>query len=100
MKKRIVIVDDDQDVRSYCSFIIGAMGFEAVAFGEPVDVINFLSGGEHADAVLTDLYLPQMSGIDLARLITGARPDLPVIMMTGHPSCLEEAIADGAGEKR
>ena len=68
---------------------------EPVAFAEPVDAIDYLTSGVRIDAVLTDLALPQMSGLDLARLIARARPDLPVVMMTGYPDRLEEAIAIG-----
>jgi len=94
-KARVLVVDDDQDLREFCSHGIGEAGMEPVAFAEPVDAIDYLTSGVRIDAVLTDLALPQMSGLDLARLIARARPDLPVVMMTGYPDRLEEAIAIG-----
>lgn len=92
----ILIVEDDPDLREVLSVMLDGQGMPSVAFGEPVELIDYLRQGNDADLLLTDLELPQMSGLDLSRLIARDRPGLPVVMMTGDPVRLEEAIAIGA----
>ena len=94
-KARIVVVDDDADTRTVCSALIESAGMEAVSFGEPVDVIDYLTRGIRADVLLSDVVLPQMSGLALSKLVGKASPSLPVVLMTGFTDQVEAAIAQG-----
>ena len=68
---------------------------EAVPFGEPVDVIDYLTRGIRADVLLSDVVLPQMSGLALSKLVSKASPKLPVVLMTGFSDQVEAAVAQG-----
>lgn len=49
---------------------------------------------EAIDLVLTDVLMPNANGLDLARLMRAARPNLPVVFMTGHAGLDDEALAE------
>jgi DNA-binding NtrC family response regulator len=95
-KPRVLIVDDEEDIQAICSIITSNAGMEPVAFAEPVDAIDFLTGGARVDVLLTDLNLPQMSGLDLAKHVAESQPTLPIVLMTGRHDYIDAAIALGA----
>lgn len=93
---RIVIVDDEEDMRALCCVITRNAGMEPVAFAEPVDVIHYLTQDVHVDALLTDLHLSGMSGLELAQRVAESKPHVPVVVMTGRHDFVDAAIAAGA----
>jgi len=46
--------------------------------------------------VITDVLMPGMSGVELARLARAARPELPIVLLTGKQDGIESAVASGA----
>ena len=95
-KPRILIVDDEDDMQAICSIITSNAGMEPVAFAEPMDAIDYLNRGARVDVLLSDLNLPQMSGLDLAKRVGETQPSLPVVLMTGRHDYIDAAIALGA----
>ena len=95
---RILIVDDDAQVRGDCSRLLGADGHECVAVASGNEALQRLP--EDFDLVLTDLNMPgAIDGNELAhrvRLASGA----DVIMMTGHPELATAILAlrEGASD--
>lgn len=86
---RILVVDDDVTNLELVERRLEVDGFESVL------VETGLEGeeralGEHFDAVLLDLRLPDTSGLDVLDTLQRHRPELPVVIMTAHGS---EAIA-------
>jgi two-component system response regulator HydG len=86
---RILLVDDDQATREMISMTLSkrGMGVELASSGE--EAIERLHA-EHFDAVLTDLQMGGMSGVDLARHVSEGA-NVPVIILTGRAD-LERAI--------
>lgn len=82
-------------MRIFCAYGIQEAGMEAIAFADPAEATEYLAKGQHVDAVLTDLSMPRMSGLEFSRVIAQTHPDLPIVMMTGFPDRLEEAIGRG-----
>ena len=77
------VIDDDVDVRQSLAFLLSAAGFavrvheSAVAF---LSALPEVKGG----CVLTDIRMPQMSGMELQHRLRELKSGLPVIVMTGH----------------
>jgi len=94
---RILVVDDELPV---CKSIASALA------GEEYDVDAALSGEEalelqekkHYDAIIADLMMPGISGLELLKKVKENRPDTMLIMITGYPSIRTavEAIRIGA----
>jgi DNA-binding NtrC family response regulator len=80
---RILVIDDEESIRLGLVKGLTRLGYEAqaVATGrEGVD--RFTAGG--FDAVLTDVRLPDLSGLDVVAILTEMDADVPVVVMTGY----------------
>ena len=79
MKRRILIADDDATQRRYLSSVIGASGdtVEEANGGEAVVARLSASDGPRIDAVLLDVNMPDLSGIEVLKRIRPLKPDLP-----------------------
>jgi DNA-binding response OmpR family regulator len=96
-KKKILIVDDELLILRIISDILGKEGYEVKT------AINYFNASqlledEKFDVVITDIRMPEKSGIDLLTHVREINSDIPVILMTGFAS-LEtavEAVKQGA----
>jgi len=91
MSPRILLVDDD---RSLCEWLEGALvrrGF-GVQSRSSAESALALCAAEDFDAIVADLNLSGMTGLELCQRTAGSRPDLPVVVITAFGS-LETAIA-------
>ncbi len=89
----IVCVDDQAEVRRLLGESFRARGTSVVSFDDGEDAITWLASNE-ADLVILDLDLGpgRRTGIEICRAIRGRRPDLPIIILTGHGS-IDDAVA-------
>ncbi len=96
-KPVIAVVDDDWRVRESLASLIESAGFTARVFPLAKDFLrdDFLRG---TSCFITDVRMPEMDGLDLQRCVRLERPDLPVIIITGHNDDEVErsAFAQGA----
>ncbi len=88
---RILVVDDEPNVRLLLAREIGDRGHEVVAVSDGAQAMEEM-GRENFDVVLTDIRMPGMDGMALTEWIKRTRPDTDVIVMTGYGS-LETAAA-------
>jgi putative two-component system response regulator len=98
-KCTILVVDDDTSVLESTSRLLGSLGYLVIPYGNAMDAERELRENE-IHIVLTDIMMPEVSGLQLLENIRTFKPDLPVIMMTGHAE-LEmtiEAIRNGASD--
>lgn len=78
------VIDDDEAVRDSLTFLLQAAGFSPVCYASAQDFLAALDGST-AGCVLTDVRMPNMSGLELiAHLRAGPHAVLPVVVMTGH----------------
>jgi two-component system response regulator HydG len=91
MADRILLIDDDQDHCEVLKDALCALGHEATFTTSPHDALERV-GRETFAAILTDLGMSDMGGLELCTRILGTRPDVPVIVVTGNGS-MEIAIA-------
>src|ERR1700758_3510461 len=81
----ILIVDDDNSIRYALSTTLNALGFHAVSVSGGQDALATLKQSRF-EAVLLDINMPGMSGIDTCREIRRLDPALPVLMLTVRDS--------------
>lgn len=87
----ILLVDDDPFVLKYVSLFLTEKGYIVNSFEKTQDAINMLYKNK-IDVVLTDIKMPEISGIELLEKVRSFEPELPVILMTAYAD-LEIAIA-------
>jgi DNA-binding NtrC family response regulator len=91
MRRRILIVDDDQAMCELIEADLARRGFD-VAWRTSAEKAFALLRSQSFDVVLTDLNMPHMNGIEFCERIVADRPDLPVIVITAFGS-LETAVS-------
>jgi two-component system cell cycle sensor histidine kinase/response regulator CckA len=80
---RVLLVDDEPEVRSALGDMIGAAGHTAFQAAGGKEALAWLDAGQPVDLVLTDLGMPGMTGADVARAVRGRWPHLRIGLMTG-----------------
>jgi len=80
---RVLVVDDDEILLGSLEQWLGLSGFSVRAAGA-VDPAIVLIDQEEFDVVLTDLRMPGRDGMQLLDYVRGAKPELPVVILTGH----------------
>ncbi len=89
--RNIWVVDDDSSIRWVLSKALDSAGFEVNDFADAESVISALDEGA-PDVLMTDIRMPGMSGLDLAKRLKETREDIPCIVMTAHTD-LDSALA-------
>ena len=90
MKGHILVVDDEQETCDLLEMSLGRHGFKVTASTNAQRALDLVAEQDF-DVVLTDLQMPEMTGLDLCERVLGTRPDMPVVVITGQGS-LETAI--------
>jgi signal transduction histidine kinase len=97
-RARILIVEDEDQVRAIVARTLESFGYLVVQARNGKEALERLDGGQEAvDAVLSDVVMPVMGGIELARRLAASRPSLPIIWMSGYPR--DSAFNDGAARE-
>lgn len=93
---RIIIVDDEKELLEVLSDFLALEGFETVGFTSPTEALAAAQQQEF-DVLITDLVMPQMSGIELLSACKQIDPDLMGIIMTGWATIQTTVEAMKAG---
>ncbi len=93
----IIVVDDDPYVLKSISLLLTKRGFNIIGCSNADEAISRLQKNK-IDVVLTDIMMPDISGIELLEIIHKTNPDIPVILITGFADLDKaiEAIKKGA----
>ena len=83
-RTRVLLVEDDQAVRSVIDRHLRALGCDVVPVSTGSDAIRVVELGTRADILLVDLDLPDVDGIAVARAVVLASPGTGVIFMSGR----------------
>lgn len=95
MTKRILIVEDEQDITSFLEKGLAQHGFSTISCENGALALQILEAS-HADSeihlILSDIQMPVMDGIALALNVARDMPHIPLILMTGYAQQRERAI--------
>jgi DNA-binding NtrC family response regulator len=86
----LLIVDDERAVREACREAAAALGYRTTA-AESAEHALRVTDAHNIDAVLLDLKLPGAGGLEVLRQLKKARPDIEVVVVTGHGT-VESAV--------
>ena len=90
IKTRLLVVDDEQSIRRLCMTIGNTLGY-ACAEAESAEAALARLDSDAPDLILTDLKLPNMSGVELLKQMKMLLPHAEIAIMTGHGS-IESAV--------
>jgi UDP-3-O-[3-hydroxymyristoyl] N-acetylglucosamine deacetylase len=91
MNATVLVVDDEERIRSSLRGILSDEGFRVVATGYALGVLELVAR-EKPEVVLLDVWMPELDGIELLRRIKHENPDTHVIMISGHAN-IQNAVA-------
>ena len=96
--ERVFFIDDEQVLVDLGKEILESLGYTVTTSTSSIDALEtFRLQPERFDIILTDLTMPGMTGIELAKEIIRIRPDMPIIMCTGFSGQETVEIAIGVG---
>ena len=79
---RILLAEDDEDMRKFLVKALQNAGYEVVSFANGMEAYERLKE-EPFTLLLTDIVMPEMDGIELARRAADLDPDLKIMFITG-----------------
>lgn len=97
-RETILLVEDDPSVRGLVQEALRLSGYEVLVARHGIEAL--VTGAKHLGPIhllLTDVAMPQMSGPEVAEKLTGVRPDIKVLYMSGYP---DHPVFEQGGGKR
>ena len=96
-KKRILVVDDElHQIETVCLGLF-LFGYECRCATSVNEALGILSGDYPVDLLITDLTMPEQSGITLIKAVRDQEPDLPILVITGLAATEETEQVNGLG---
>jgi cyclic di-GMP phosphodiesterase len=94
---RVLVIDDDALGREVIGEMLGALGYEVVCAATATEALEIF-GDESIGLVVSDIVMPDLSGLELLEAMRLHRPNLPIVLVTGANTRdnLSEALMRGA----
>ena len=93
---RLLLVDDEEDFLLATSQALGRRGFEVSVAPNGVTALETLASASF-DVVVLDVKMPDIDGLEVFRQIRSRLPEMPVILLTGHPSIADAFLTSKHG---
>jgi CheY-like chemotaxis protein len=83
--RRILLVEDEAELAAMMQHQIEALGYAVTVRTSSIEALETFSANPRGfDLLITDNTMPKLTGLELARAVTRARPDLPVLLVSGY----------------
>lgn len=83
--ERILLVDDDDNLRNSATELLKGVGYRVTAVQSPEMALKlFRTDPSAIDIVITDYLMPNIDGLNLAKMMRESRPDIPVLILSGN----------------
>jgi CheY-like chemotaxis protein len=82
----ILLAEDDESVREFVAFVLRGLGYRVLEAGDGAEALAIADGFvEPIDLLLSDVVMPRMDGVALARALAPRRPAMKVLHVSGYP---------------
>jgi len=96
--ERILVVDDDTSIVKLNTRILGSLGYGVTGLTGSKEALQVFQGAPRDfDLVLTDMTMPEMTGMDLSLRIHAIRPDIPIVLCSGFSTLIDSDKAKDIG---
>jgi CheY-like chemotaxis protein/anti-sigma regulatory factor (Ser/Thr protein kinase) len=97
-KERVLFVDDEEAAITAMKKILARLGYTSTTSNRSRDALNiFKENPDGFDLLITDMTMPEVTGLQLVREVRAIRPDIPVILCTGYSDQIDDEKARMAG---
>ena len=100
---RVLVVDDEADVRKAVNVALTKSGYEVIEAEDGKEAINVLNSGDNPleiDVIVCDIRMPNIGGVETIKYLRTQYPSRPIIALTGFPdvqlatSLLKQGVID------
>lgn len=96
--ERILVVDDEKVLVELEGKMLASLGYRITTQASSMEALElFRARPEEFDVIITDMSMPSMSGVDLAKEILSLRPEIPIILCTGYSETVSVEKAKSVG---
>jgi len=97
-KRRILVVDDAEGIRSYLASLLELRGFQVDTAEDGQSALALLEAGAAPDLIILDVMMPGIDGLETLRRVRARDPEVPVVMLSvvGKAATIVEAMQLGA----
>ena len=93
---KILIIDDNENIRINLTGILNDEGHETVAAADGEQGLKLINESEY-DAVLLDMKLPGIDGLEVLKQVKEKKPEIEIILISGHGTIADAVAATRAG---
>ena len=94
----ILFVDDEESIVKMIGQMLGRLGYRVETRLNPAEALELFQSNPHEfNLVITDMTMPQMTGVKLSEKLKDIRSDIPIIICTGHSALIDEERAKEMG---
>lgn len=93
----ILLVEDDSSLRQFTKTVLARLGHQVLEAADGEEALEILEKDStfSPDLVITDIVMPRIGGLELARVVSKKRPDAAVLLVSGYPE--QQVIAQQSG---
>ena len=84
LKGRVLLVEDNEEVGAFAESLLEELGHVVVRARSGEEGLRAVEGDASFDVMFTDIVMPGISGIELAKVVRRQRPKLPIVLTTGY----------------
>jgi signal transduction histidine kinase/ActR/RegA family two-component response regulator len=96
--EKILLIDDEEPIAKLEKLILERLGYSVTKQTNPIEVlVSFKESPDSFDLIISDMNMPNMTGIHLAKEIKSIRNDIPFIICTGFSDKIDDKKADALG---
>jgi len=96
--ERVLVVDDEPSLLEMTTLMLKRLAYTVVSTTSSIEALKlFQTESDRFDLVITDMAMPEMAGDMLARKLLSLRPDIPIILCTGHSDRIDAERAAEIG---
>jgi CheY-like chemotaxis protein len=92
----VLVVDDDEELRETAAAALERLGLRVLQAASGPDALQVLAGDGDIGLIFTDVRMPGMSGVELARHALAMRPSLQVVVTSADSGAAGRAVKDAA----
>lgn len=96
MAQRLLIADDDNEIRELLEFDLSHSGYEVDSAKDGEEALQKALRGNY-DLILLDVMMPKMNGFDVCRNIRSSKPEIPILMLTAKGTITDKTQGFDSG---
>ncbi len=94
----ILFVDDEKSLTDVYSDILGKFGYKVTSFQNPLDAVKYFEDNHREiDLIITDMTMPNLTGIQFSEIVKKIKPEQKIILCTGYSELLNNEMLQKAG---